>query len=125
MRPKRFGRADNPDWSEAELVPWAASKDQFDTHIFEVPTEPFVPLRELLAKVTCPVLLIHGDVDRGSILPPTIAAACAMACGGDVEVARIDGAGHSVRRDRPGPYLAVLTDFLRRHRSSTTTRTSA
>ncbi|MFD2083411.1 Pimeloyl-ACP methyl ester carboxylesterase [Actinopolymorpha cephalotaxi] len=110
------GRADNPEWSEEELVPWARSKEQFDVGVFERPSEPFVPLRELLAKVTCPVLLIHGDVDRGSLLPPAIAAACAMAAGGDVEVARIDGAGHSVRRDRPGPYVAALEDFLRRHR---------
>ncbi|GAA2760303.1 alpha/beta fold hydrolase [Actinopolymorpha rutila] len=110
------GRADNPEWSEEELVPWATSKEQFDPRVVELPTEPFVPLRDLLAKVTCPVLLVHGDVDRGSLLPPAIAAACAMAAGGDVEVARIDGAGHSVRRDRPGPYVAALTEFLRRHR---------
>ncbi|MET9022962.1 alpha/beta hydrolase [Actinopolymorpha sp. NPDC004070] len=110
------GRADNPGWSEEELVPWAKSKEQFDPRVFERPSEPFVPLRELLAKVTCPVLLIHGDVDRGALLQPAVAAACAMAAGGDVEVARIDGAGHSVRRDRPGPYVDVLEDFLRRHR---------
>ncbi len=109
-------RADNPDWPEAELAPWAASKEQFDPGVFERPAEPFVPLRELLAKVAAPVLLVHGDVDRGSLLPPTVAAACAMASGGDVEVARIDGAGHNVRRDRRDPFLAAFTGFLDRHR---------
>jgi pimeloyl-ACP methyl ester carboxylesterase len=108
-------RMDNPDWPEDELEPWAVSKEQFDTHVFDLPAEAPAYLPEVLAKVTCPVLLIHGDTDRGSLIPPQTAAACAMSAAGDFEVARIDGAGHSVRRDRRGPYLAALTGFLERH----------
>ena len=108
-------RADNPGWPAAEHEPWAVSKDQVDMHLFDLPREEMEPLPEVLGKVRCPVLLVHGDTDAGSLITAEMAAECARAAGGEFEVVRIGGAGHSVRRDRQEAYLAALTRFVEGH----------
>ena len=110
------GRAADPAWPEDELVPWAVSKGQVNPHLFDLTFQEAVPLTELLAKITCPVLLIHGDTDRGSLISQEYAEKCAQAAAGEFHVAHIPGAGHSVRRDNRAQYLAELTAFLDEHR---------
>ena len=109
------GRAADPDWSEDELEPWAVSKGQVNPDLFELPYRDPRPLTDLLAEITCPVLLIHGDTDRGGLISTEYAERCARAAGGEFQAARIAGAGHSVRRDKRPQYVAELTSFLRQH----------
>lgn len=109
-------RTDNPDWPEDEFKPWAVSKEQVNLRLFELGGEAPVPLPDLLARVRCPVLLIRGDSERGALVSSEFAARCANAAGGHFEDVHIEGAGHSVRRDRRQPYLDALTSFLSRHR---------
>lgn len=108
-------RADNPDWPDDELEPWAVSKEQLDMRLFERPTEglPFLP--DVLAHVRCPVLLVHGDTEAGSLVSRQTAQDCAKSAAGAFEAVQIEGAGHSVRRDRRAPYLAAVTAFLEPH----------
>ncbi|MFF0269886.1 alpha/beta fold hydrolase [Kribbella sp. NPDC004536] len=108
---ERIARAE-PGWSEDELEPWAVSKGQVNPHLFDLTFRDGVPLTDLLAKITCPVLLIHGDTDRGSLISHEYAERCAQAAGGDFRAAHLPGAGHSVRRDNRPQYLAELTSFL-------------
>jgi pimeloyl-ACP methyl ester carboxylesterase len=109
------GRSSDPDWPEDELESWALSKAQVNAHLFELPFQPPRPLTELLAAITCPVLLIHGDTERGSLISTEYAERCAEVAG-DFRAVHIAGAGHSVRRDNRSQYVAELTAFLDRNR---------
>ncbi|WP_350277911.1 alpha/beta hydrolase [Kribbella sp. HUAS MG21] len=109
------GRADNPAWPDDELEPWAVSKAQVDPRLFDLPFQEAPPLTDLLAAITCPVLLIHGDTDRGSLIATTYAAHCTQAAAGDFQAEHITNAGHSVRRDNRPQYVAALTAFLDRN----------
>ncbi len=110
------GRSDESDWPDDEFEPWAVSKAQLNPHLFELPYQEPAPLTDLLAAITCPVLLIHGDTDRGSLISTEYAKRCAEAAAGEFQAIHIAGAGHSVRRDNRPQYLAELTTFLNRHR---------
>ncbi|MEV4260905.1 alpha/beta hydrolase [Kribbella sp. NPDC049584] len=109
------GRAADPDWAEDELEPWAVSKGQVNPQLFELPYRDPQPLTDLLAEITCPVLLIHGDPERGGLISTEYAERCAQAAAGEFQAAHIAGAGHSVRRDKRPQYVAELTSFLRQH----------
>ncbi|WP_432882115.1 alpha/beta fold hydrolase [Kribbella sp. CA-245084] len=109
------GRAGDPDWPEDELEPWAVSKAQVNPQLFELPYRDPVPLTNLLAEITCPVLLIHGDTDRGGLISTEYAERCARAAAGEFQAAHIAGAGHSVRRDKRPQYVVELASFLDRH----------
>ncbi|MGW7680891.1 alpha/beta fold hydrolase [Kribbella sp. NPDC054772] len=106
------GRADDPDWPDDELEPWAVSKAQVNPHLFDLTFQQPIALTELLASITCPVLLIHGDTERGGLISPEYADDCARAAAGEFRAVQIAGAGHSVRRDNRPQYLAELTTFL-------------
>ncbi len=108
-------RADNPDWPDDELEPWAVSKAQLNPHLFDMPFQEATPLTDMLAAVTCPVLLIHGDTERGSLISTEYAERCAQAAAGDFQAIHIAGAGHSVHRDNRPQYLAALTAFFNQH----------
>jgi pimeloyl-ACP methyl ester carboxylesterase len=68
-----------------------------------------------MAELSCPVLLIHGDTERGGLISTEYAERCAQAAAGEFQSAHIAGAGHSVRRDQRAQYVAVLAEFLDRH----------
>lgn len=110
------GRSEDPDWPDDELEPWAVSKAQVNPQLFDLPFQDAGPLTDLLAATTCPVLLIHGDTERGSLISAEYAERCARAAAGEFQAVHIAGAGHSVRRDNRPQYVAVLTAFLDRHR---------
>jgi len=110
------GRSDNPAWPDDELEPWAVSKAQVDLDVFTLPFQDPTPLTDQLAAIKCPVLLIHGDPDRGSLISPDYAQRCAQAAAGEFRAVHIPGAGHSVHRDNRSQYLAELTAFLDQHR---------
>ncbi|HWD83242.1 MAG TPA: alpha/beta hydrolase [Kribbella sp.] len=113
------GRAADPAWPEDELEPWAVSKGQVNPHLFDLTFREAAPLTDLLADITCPVLLIHGDTERGSLISTDYADRCAQAAAGEFHAAHIPGAGHSVRRDNRPQYLAELTAFLQRCQTRT------
>ncbi len=110
------GRSDNPAWPDDELESWAESKAQVNLDVFALPFQGPTPLTDQLTAIECPVLLIHGDPDRGSLISPDYAKRCAQAAAGDFQAVHIPGAGHSVRRDNRPQYLTALTAFLDRHR---------
>lgn len=106
------GRADQPSWPADEFESWASSKAQVNPHLFDLPFEDPAPLTDLLAAITCPVLLIHGDTDRGALISPDYAAHCAQAAAGTFQATHIPQTGHSVRRDNRTSYITTLTTFL-------------
>ncbi len=67
-----------------------------------------------LAVVSSPVLLLHGDVETGGLVPPQDLHRF-TATVPDGRVARIPGGTHWLHRDRPDDFLRLVVPFLREH----------
>ncbi|HEU5090642.1 MAG TPA: alpha/beta hydrolase, partial [Roseiflexaceae bacterium] len=63
-----------------------------------------------LAQITCPALLITADTALGAIVDARAAEAL-RALVPQLQIAEIPEAGHSIRRDRFGRYMAVVRAF--------------
>jgi pimeloyl-ACP methyl ester carboxylesterase len=64
--------------------------------------------------IVSPVLLIYGDIETGAMVEPDDAGALATRLA-DVELARVPGASHRIHSERGDEFLALATDFLKRH----------
>jgi pimeloyl-ACP methyl ester carboxylesterase len=106
-----WARANHPSWPEAELEPWARSKESVDLAHLDGPADWGEPLPALLSEVHCPVLIIRGEPGRGGIVSRTGAARCAAACPGGARVVALN-AGHSPRREAPKAFSSALKEVL-------------
>ena len=104
-----MGRSQHPGWHERDFPAWALSKQQVRAEAIE--SIRFHPWAEIVPQLTCPTLLVHGDVDLGGIIGPDVAEEIA-ALNPLVSTAAIDGAGHNVRREGFEAYLEQLGAFL-------------
>jgi pimeloyl-ACP methyl ester carboxylesterase len=68
-------------------------------------------LRPGLAQARCPVLVLCGDADPVTPLADAREIAAALPAQW-MQFACIEGAGHGPWRDRPGPSLALLREFI-------------
>ena len=107
-------RSENPGWSEAELGPWADAKHRFSLEITRMldPQET-VPANfpALLENITCPVLLITADPERGAILTDEDVTVLQKSVP-HLKRVHIPGAGHNIRREQFSRYLEVVNSFL-------------
>ena len=109
------GRAEHPHWAEEEIQPWAQSKGEFNPEIIAHRTAfRSYPWRKALPRVTRPLLLITGSTENGAIVLPALARQAASLCS-TCQVVQIEGAGHSIHRDRYAETLRVVRDFLNQH----------
>lgn len=99
-------------WPDAELEPWADAKLQFNLRAAQFHPTSGIAWAELLPRIACPALLITADLGRGAIVRPEMAAAMQQQMP-QLQVAHIPGAGHSVRREQFGAYIAAVRSFLR------------
>jgi N-formylmaleamate deformylase len=106
------GRAFNPRWDKVDLIPWVESKVEFDLDILPYLQQVF-PWREILPRITCPVLLVTGDPARHALVTPQAAQEAARLWQHG-EVVQILGAGHSIHRDRYPETMQPVRDFLSR-----------
>jgi len=104
-------RAASPDWSEAELGPWADSKLRLSLNALKLFTGAPVDWGATLRGVTCPALLISADPSQGALITAEGAAAL-QALIPHLRVAHIPGAGHSIRREQFARYLDTVLIFL-------------
>ncbi len=108
------GREQHPGWGEVEWEPWADAKLQVDPDVLltSLQTER-PPWQEILKKIECPVLIIYGEQELGSMLSDAEAQEARHILGDQGEVVRIAGAGHNVRREQFQTFMNVVTRFLR------------
>ncbi len=104
-------RAQSPGWSDAELGPWADSKLRLSPRVLNRSGGEPLDWPPILRNVRCPALLITGDPSRGAIVTEEQAAVLHEFVP-QLEVVRIAGAGHNIRRDRPEEYLRAVRSFL-------------
>jgi N-formylmaleamate deformylase len=107
------GRTANPSWPEEELGPWADAKEQLNLDVFRY-NLPSISWREVVQNITCPILLITGDTEKGAIVTPEVARE-ASHLWKDGQVIHIAGAGHNIRREQFDQYKEAITTFLKEH----------
>jgi N-formylmaleamate deformylase len=103
---------DEPVWPEADFVPWVEALAQFDTTVFsrKISFWSLVPYLEQMTQIHCPVLLMAGNPDFGSLVPE--GAEEAVAWQGRT-VVRFAQAGHLISRGRTyEECLGVVEGFL-------------
>lgn len=108
-----MAEVERADWHPTDRTHWADNKARFNLDIVARPLDfGSTPWREIVAKITCPILLITGDPERGGIVTAE-AAEAAAGLWRSGRVAHIPGTGHNIRRDRYEPYRDAVVDFLR------------
>ncbi len=103
--------AQSPSWSEAELGPWADSKLRFSFHFSSQGLGKPVDWSATVQRITCPVLLITADPEKGAIVTPEAATAF-QALLPQARVMHIPGAGHNIRREQFAHYMDVVKAHL-------------
>jgi N-formylmaleamate deformylase len=103
-------RHDQPNWHPDEFEPWVESKYQTSFEIFRIFESAWESWQDVVGRITCPLLLLTGDVNLGALVTPAMAARVDRRPNG--RVVHIAGAGHCIRRDQHAEYLEALTAFL-------------
>lgn len=107
-------RSETPDWSEAELGPWADAKLRLSPNIlnvFNASTAASVDWPVVLRRINCPMLLITADPARGAILNAEGAAAL-QTLTPQLRISHVPEAGHNIRRDQFDLYMDTVRSFL-------------
>lgn len=107
------GRAQSPTWAEVEWGPWADAKLQVNPAVFDWADPQASPAawRDVVRKITCPILVVTADPELGAIVSSEVAHEAAKLNSG-LQIAHIPGAGHNIRRERFEAYLAAVAAFL-------------
>jgi pimeloyl-ACP methyl ester carboxylesterase len=105
-----FGRANSPTWDEIEFGPWADSKRQLSPNVINRSALQQKPWQEVVPQIQCPTLLVTADPDKAIVTPEIARQAAEM--NGHIQVVRLEGAGHNVRREQFGPFVEAVTEFL-------------
>jgi pimeloyl-ACP methyl ester carboxylesterase len=105
-------------WVDEELGPWADAKDQFNLAIVErndLDSKLHVTSwREYVPQISCPILLMTADVERGAVVTEQVAQEAGRLWRHG-ETVHIPDAGHNIRREQFEPFMAIITGFLREH----------
>ena len=107
-------RTEQSGWSDAELEPWADAKQRFSPNVLSVYDQnngSNVDWPVVLRRITCPVLLITADSERGAIVAEESAAALKDLVP-HLQMAHVARAGHNIRRDQFTRYMGVVGGFL-------------
>ena len=103
------GRADHPDWHDDDFPDWVVAKQQVDPDAMPNLDGHW---QSALSQIAVPTLLIHGESARGSMVSAAVAGE-AIELNPRIRSVRIAGAGHNIRRDQFGTFIAEVRSFLR------------
>jgi pimeloyl-ACP methyl ester carboxylesterase len=108
------GRKDNPTWPEAEFRPWAESKTQVDLEFLRLGIANLLePWDRIVAAIAVPALtLVAGQ--GGPVLAEVRERARQLG-NPHLTMTEVPGAGHTIRRDVPDRYHALVDPFLAAH----------
>lgn len=104
-------RESNPDYPEEEVGFWADSKVQAHPNLVQIFDQPEPPWRDLVRHITCPILLMTGDLEKGAMNTPEDCQEAADLWH-EGKVVRINGAGHMIHYDRYEAYMEAVKAFL-------------
>jgi pimeloyl-ACP methyl ester carboxylesterase len=108
-------RASKPDWSERDLDLKIAAVGQVDPAAVEATfnDNPTWNVLEKARELAVATLILGADPAVYTMLEPETAQALSRA-NPLVEYVMVEGAGHSVHRDRPAETIAMLRSFYQR-----------
>lgn len=98
----------NGKWERSECEYWVPSKIRHHPFTAHRRLGARPAMGELFPKITCPTLILKAD-DKPDLKAQNEKVAALLRHG---QLAHIEGAGHSVRRDQEARLLAVLRPFL-------------
>jgi N-formylmaleamate deformylase len=104
-------RARSPGWSEVEQQAWADAHRRVHPAVFDARHPMHGPWQRELAKIDCPLLLIAGETQFGSMVDAEAATGLARHTKRG-RLLTVPGAGHSVHRDRYEQFMLVVREFL-------------
>jgi pimeloyl-ACP methyl ester carboxylesterase len=107
-------KKESPNWEEAILKEWAQSKHEMDPNFFDHYPFQQQDWRKIVKKLSVPLLLVTGDVERGAIVTPAIGMEVVQLLEKG-EFGHISAAGHCVRYEQYQPYLRMVSLFLARN----------
>jgi len=107
-------KKESPNWEEAILKEWAQSKHEMDSNFFDHYPFQQQDWRNIVKKLSVPLLLVTGDVERGAIITPAIGMEVVQLLEKG-EFGHISAAGHCVRYEQYQPYLRMVNLFLARN----------
>jgi N-formylmaleamate deformylase len=110
-----MARKASPTYPDDEIIPWVNSKRQLSADfLHSLPGLEFdsAAAFEVFKRIRVPVLLIIGDKEKMSIVSPESAQKAARS-NDKIQVLRLEGASHDIRRTRFDGYLPALQDFLK------------
>jgi pimeloyl-ACP methyl ester carboxylesterase len=110
------GRKEHPSWDEVEFGPWADAKQQMSVNVFQGSlgkglAEMRGQWQEIGPQLQCPTLLVTADAERGAIITPETARRVTQ-MNDRIQVVRLEGAGHNIRRERFEGFVEAVTAFL-------------
>jgi pimeloyl-ACP methyl ester carboxylesterase len=110
------GRQAHPVWPEEELPAWADAKLEVSAAYLNSMASIFseAPWTDFLPRLTCATLLVTADPEVGAIVSPQIGEQVRDS-NPKVQVVRIPGAGHNIRREQPAAFLQAVRAFLAAH----------
>jgi pimeloyl-ACP methyl ester carboxylesterase len=109
-------RAHNPIWTEEQAIRRARIMTSTATGVFsELKADSLahdgVDRIAELTNITSPMLFVHGDPEAGSQVHPADLASLEKRLP-NVTMARIEGAGHNLHRERMDEFLDLAVPFL-------------
>lgn len=104
-----LGRRQHPDWEHADMVDWVSAKRQ--VRVEAAGCLGLSSWQDVIDRIECPTLLIHGDPARGGIVTSDLAERLA-AVNGSVTTCSIEESGHNIRRENFARYSEVLVAYL-------------
>lgn len=112
----RIRRQSHPDWPEDELLVTGRAERQTDlAYLAHGDIKPTSRWPELFEKVAVPTLVVSGDAMAEVCITDDVQRGIAEIANPHVELVRVPGAGHCIRREQPDAYYDVVDAFLVRH----------
>lgn len=109
----RVRREQHPDWPEDELLVTGVAEQQIDLgYLAHGDFKPVTRWPELFAAVAVPTLVVSGDDMAEVCITEPMEKGIGEIGNPHVEVVRIAGAGHCIRREQPAAYYAAVDRFL-------------
>jgi pimeloyl-ACP methyl ester carboxylesterase len=104
-----LGRSQHPEWDDVDFDDWVVAKRQ--VRVAAADSLGLSGWQDVIDRIECPTLLIHGDPARGGILTPALAERLA-ALNGRVTTCLVEESGHNIRRENFERFSEVLRAFL-------------
>jgi N-formylmaleamate deformylase len=112
-----FAQRANPRmalWEKADVDGWVESKQRLSLLVMDDMRSHPQSWRRAVARIVCPSLLLTGDQAKGGFCPPDIVREV-RALNPDIVVLDVATAGHQLRREAFGEYMAAVQTFLDAH----------